>query len=52
MMSRVAFTLSIGVAGTSELAEGQRSWENLYHLCDKRLCAAVSSGGNCICARD
>ena len=52
MMSRVAFTLSIGVAGTAELPEGQRSWEGLYHLCDKRLCAAVADGGDCIRTAD
>lgn len=52
MMSRVAFTLSIGVAGTAELDSDQRSWESLYHLCDQRLCAAVAAGGNCIRAAD
>ena len=52
MMSRVAFTLSIGVAGTAELPEGERSWESLYHLCDKRLCAAVADGGDCIRAAE
>lgn len=50
MMSRVAFTLSIGVAGTAELAPDCRGWEGLYHLCNKRMCAAAAAGGNQICA--
>ena len=50
MMSRVAFTLSIGVAGTAELASGQQHWEGLYHLCDQRMRAAAAAGGNQICA--
>ena len=48
MMSRVAFTLSIGVAGTAELPEGARGWEQLYQLCDARLRAAIAAGGDCI----
>lgn len=52
MMSRVSFTLSIGVAGTAELPEEQRSWEGLYHLCDQRLCAAVAAGGDCVRAAE
>ena len=50
MMSRVAFTLSIGVAGTAELASGHQHWEGLYHLCDQRMRAAAAAGGNQICA--
>ena len=50
MMSRVAFTLSMGVAGTAELAPGNQHWEGLYHLCDKRMRAAAAAGGNQICA--
>ncbi len=52
MMNRVSFTLSIGVAGTAELADGQLSWENLYRLCDGRLHTAITAGGNRICGRD
>src|SRR5699024_5007149 len=44
MMSRVSFTLSIGVADTAEV----HSWEELYHLCDGRLREAAAAGGNCI----
>ena len=52
MMSRVAFTLSIGVAGTAELPADRRSWEGLYALCDARLRGAVAAGGDCICAKE
>ena len=48
MMSRVPFTLSVGVAGTAELPAGQQDWPGLYHLCDRRLRAAVAAGGNCV----
>ena len=44
MMSRISFTLSIGVADTAEV----HSWEELYHLCDGRLREAAAAGGNCI----
>lgn len=47
MMSRIAYTLSIGVAGADDLPAGQRTWEKLYHLCDQRLRSAAA-GGNCI----
>ena len=52
MMSRIAFTLSIGVAGTAELPAGQQNWEALYRLCDARLRAAAAAGGNRICAKE
>ena len=52
MMSRVSFTLSIGVAGTDELPAGQRDWDNLCRLCDERLRAAAEAGGNCLRAGD
>ena len=50
MMSRISFTLSMGVAGTDELPADARSWDGLYRLCDERLRAAAAAGGDCVCA--
>lgn len=44
MMSRVPFTLSIGCAGVEELEN--RCWDSLYELCQKRLAAARTAGGD------
>ena len=52
MMSRISYTLSIGVAGSNDLPAGQRTWESLYHLCDARLREAAAAGGNCLRAGD
>ena len=50
MMSRISFTLSMGVAGTDELPADARSWDGLYRLCDERLRTAAAAGGDCVCA--
>jgi GGDEF domain-containing protein len=44
LMRRVPFTQSIGVAGTREVR--CKNWDALYDLCEKRLAAAQTAGGD------
>ena len=44
LMHRVPFTLSCGVAGLENIAA--KNWQALYELCDERLRAAQTAGGD------
>ena len=44
LMRRVPFTQSIGVAATREVR--YKNWDALYDLCEKRLAAAQTAGGD------
>ena len=44
LMRRVPSTQSIGVAGTREVR--CKNWDALYDLCEKRLAAAQTAGGD------
>lgn len=48
LMRRVAFTQSIGCACTGEVRG--KNWDALYKLCEKRLAAAKTAGGDQVCA--
>ena len=48
LMSRVAFTQSIGCACTGEVRG--KNWDALYKLCEERLAAAKTAGGDQVCA--
>ena len=48
LMRRVAFTQSIGCACTGEVRG--KNWDALYKLCEERLAAAKTAGGDQVCA--
>ena len=48
LMRRVAFTQSIGCACTGEVR--CKNWDALYKLCEERLAAAKTAGGDQVCA--
>ena len=48
LMRRVAFTQSIGCACTDEVR--CKNWDALYKLCEERLAAAKTAGGDQVCA--
>ena len=48
LMRRVAFTQSIGCACTGEVRG--KNWDALYKLCEERLVAAKTAGGDQVCA--
>ena len=48
LMRRVAFTQSIGCACTGEVR--CKNWNALYKLCEERLAAAKTAGGDQVCA--
>ena len=48
LMRRVAFTQSIGCACTDEVRG--KNWDALYKLCEERLAAAKTAGGDQVCA--
>ena len=49
MMRRVPFTQSIGCACTGEVRG--KNWDALYQLCEQRLKAAQTAGGDQICSK-
>lgn len=49
LMRRVPFTQSIGCACTGEVRG--KNWDALYQLCEQRLKAAQTAGGDQICSR-
>lgn len=48
LMRRVAFTQSISCACTGEVRG--KNWDALYKLCEERLAAAKTAGGDQVCA--
>ena len=49
LMRRVPFTQSIGCACTGEVRG--KNWDALYQLCEQRLKAAQTAGGDQICSK-
>ena len=49
LMRRVSFTQSIGCACTGEVRG--KNWDALYQLCEQRLKAAQTAGGDQICSK-